>query len=162
MYDISIYDHHNDRTILIDLFYEYYNEQTKFKFIGDKSGISRVVDSDYTYSTTILIKRKDTVVGFIKCVIDNQDNLVEDYLYVEFMYIKKEYRNTAITAYTFTVISEIQKLNGGLRVILDAMITDANNSNVRILKPKLIGNTYELNFDNKIIDKYSRRYFENI
>lgn len=147
---------------LVEMLDSYYLEQTKYNYIADKSYIHKLLLDTLSETTYCIIFKNNIPIGFFRFSVDNQEGLVEEFMYVEYLYIKPKYRNTTVIGFVYATIVEIQDMLNVSYIYADIIVTPSSITNMfkiddtKILSWNVMFNT----LDDKFLTSLRERYYK--
>lgn len=147
---------------LVEMLDSYYLEQTKYNYIADKSYIHKLLLDTLSETTYCVIFKNDIPIGFFRFSIDNQEGLVEEFMYVEYLYIKPEYRSTNVIGYMYATIVEIQEMLKLSAIYADVVITQTSHNNMnKMNNAKVLAWNVMFNTSgDKLLTALRKRYYK--
>lgn len=147
---------------LVDMLDSYYLEQTKYNYTADKNYIHKLLLDTLSETTYCVIFKNNIPIGFFRFCIDNQEGLVEEFMYIEYVYIKPEYRSTNVIGFIYATIVEIQDMLKISTVYADVVITQTSHNNMLKLNDAkvLAWNVMFNTSGDKLITALRKRYYK--
>lgn len=143
---------------------DYYREAHKDIYRGSLEKADNVVDAWVSYYYLyLLISDEDDVIGFLVMSTNNQYNMVDTLLIVDYMYIKPEFRSSKAVQWLFLTIGKVAN-DLGMDVLGTTLAGSSNNHNAELTGGETIATIRLMkrsNFRDKYI-KYSKRLNVNI
>ena len=161
MFSFEEVDEHNQSeliTPLVEMLNSYYLEQTKYNYTADKKYIHRLLLDTLNETTYCIIFKNKKPIGFFRFSIDNQEGLVEEFMYVEYLYIKPEHRNTTVIGYVYATVSEIQNMLKVNKIYADVTNTPSSIVNYSKIANTII-NSLGISFD-AVNDNFTKQLRE--
>lgn len=150
------------------LYRRYFKEIHKdsFKHIDNIKAIENAIESamrDSRVVSIVGIYKERELIGFFDFRIENEYGIVADFIYVRYMYIKPEHRNSLCISYIYEVLSLMSYMNDGIKIVGDTYVTSPNDNNNVIAEGDIISKTWvfeptKTQFGKKLIDKGIKRY----
>ena len=147
---------------LVEMLDSYYLEQKRYNYTADKRYIHTLLLDTLDETTYCVIFKNNIPIGFFRFSIDNQEGLVEEFMYVEYLYIKPEYRSTHAIGYTYATIVEIQDMLKVSAIYADVVITQTSHNNMlKINDAKVIAWNVMFNTEgDKMLTALRKRYYK--
>ena len=147
-----------------NLYRSYFTEIHKdnFKHKDNIKAIDKAM-RDSRVVAIVGIYKEGELIGFFDFRIENEYGIVEDFIYVRYMYIKPEHRNSLCISYIYEILSLMSYMNEGIRIVGDTYVTSSNDNNNTIADGDIISKTWVFEptktaFGKKLIDKGLKRY----
>lgn len=142
MIKIELYNGNSDfnKASLCNLYWRYFNEVHSEDTIGDFNTITNMIDAfdDLGKTTYVLFDEKQSIfVGFVTMYCNTQYGMTKPVIYVEYMYILPNYRNSIGVALLYSKIGEICMFNN-MDCIGSTFTTSANSNNNRLVNGNII------------------------
>lgn len=139
-----------------EIYEDIFKHKDKMKAIESAMRDSRVV-------AIVGIYKERELIGFFDFRVENEYGIVDDFIYVRYMYIKPEHRNSLCISYIYEVLSLMSYMNDGIKIVGDTYVTSPNDNNNVIAEGDIISKTWvfeptKTQFGKKLIDKGIKRY----
>ena len=147
---------------LVEMLDDYYLEQTKYNYTADRKYIHSLLISTLDETTYCVIFKNNIPIGFFRFSVDNQEGLVEEFMYVEYLYIKPEYRNTTVIGFVYATVVEIQEMLNVSYIYADIIVTPSSSNNIsKIADTKILAWNVVLNtLEDKFLTALRKRYYK--
>ena len=147
------------------LYKRYYKEIYKENFKEDYSTIKAINKAmrDTSIIDIVGIYKDNDLIGFFDFRTENEYGIVEDFIYIRYMYIKPEHRTSMCIAYIYELLSLMSYMNDGIKLVCDTYVTSSNDNNNEIADGVIISKTWvfeptKTDFGKKLINKGLKRY----
>lgn len=146
------------------LYRSYFKEihKDRFKNRDNIKAIDKAMRDSRVIAIVGIYKERD-LIGFFDFRIENEYGIVDDFIYVRYMYIKPEHRSSLCISYIYEVLALMSYMNDGIKIVGDTYVTSSNDTNNVIVEGNVISKTWvfeptKTEFGKKLIDKGLKRY----
>ena len=142
MMSIELYNSNNKphKESLCSLYWMYFNEVHKEDTVGNYNTVLDMVNAfeDMGRITYLVLDEKHQIyTGFVTMFCNTQYGMTKPVIYVEYMYIRPEYRNGISVALLYAKIGEVCLCND-MDCLGATFTTSANSNNNRLVNGNII------------------------
>lgn len=147
------------------LYKKYYKEIYKENFIDNSESLKAIDRAmrDTNITAIVGIYKEDALIGFFDFRTENEYGIVDDFIYLRYMYLLPEHRTSMCISYIYELLALMSHMNDGMKLVGDTYITSPNDNNNYIADGVIISKTWvfeptKSGFGKKLIDRGLKRF----